>query len=185
MRAPRRIASAPAPTGKTRRRPLGSTRGRSPEREVAPRRAGPPRGTVDRAVQRSTALSRSRTAWSAEVRVARIELVDRAGVQEVDRRHDARWEPTVQAQRQLQVLWQLEPGVEEADARTRATRGHAGLGLVDRIERRHVRRITEHDRLIAALAIGVPQPAVRWRAAEQSDPTAQEGGTIAREIVVD
>ena len=57
--------------------------------------------------------------------------------------------------------------------------------MVDRIERRHVRRITEHDRLIAALAIGVPQPAVRWRAAEQSDPTAQEGGTIAREIVVD
>src|SRR5439155_9144927 len=98
-------------------------------------------------------------------------------------------EPAVCAQRQLQVLRQFEPGVEEADARSRAPAGRAGLRLVDRIKRlgeqRHVGPITVHDPLLAAVPVAVPQPAVRWRAAEQSDSTAEIRYTVAGEIVIE
>ena len=141
------------------------------ERRVAPGRSRY-QGRADRPVEHATALPASRAGRAAEVRLADVDLPDGVRVEEVDRRHLARRETPVNAQRQFQVLRQLEAGVEEADSRTGATSGRAGPGLVDRIKPRHVGPITEHDGFVAGLPVAVPQPAVGRRAAEQSDTSA-------------
>src|SRR2546425_4388081 len=55
----------------------------------------------------------------------------------------------------------------------------------NRIKRRHIGLITEHDGFVASLPVAVAQPAVGRRAAEQSDPTAQKCVAVAAEIVID
>ena len=57
--------------------------------------------------------------------------------------------------------------------------------MVERIKRRHVRPITEHDGFVAGLPVPVPQPAVGRRAAEQSDPAAEKRVAVAAEVVID
>ena len=109
-----------------------------------------------------------------------------ARVQEIDRCHEVPGQPPIQAERHLQVLRKLEVGIKEADPWSRATPRCAGCGLVHWIKwRRHHWPVTEDNGLVPAFAKGVSQPAVGWRAAEETDAAAEQRRAIAAQIVMD
>ena len=109
----------------------------------------------------------------------------RPGVEEVQGADEASGKLVIHPERDLQVLREPDVGIEQAEPRA-GPRGNAGGRLVDGIELGDLGTPAVEEQLLATVvAIGVAEPAIGRRAAEEPDPAPQERAPCAPDVIVD